>query len=85
MGTPSLPGAKRNRLMSENSARCRPFIAFHPETGSRLEFRTMMEAEDKGFSTSSVRRALTGRKHYAGYIWQYKEAENVPEHLPEAR
>lgn len=48
-------------------------IGENRETGERVIFRGLSEAEANGFSSNCIKRTITGKQsHHAGYIWWYE-------------
>ena len=42
------------------------------DTGERVVFHGLAEAEANGFSSNCIKRTITGKQsHHAGYVWWY--------------
>ena len=43
------------------------------DTGERVVFHGLAEAEANGFSSNCIKRTITGKQsHHAGYVWWYE-------------
>ena len=43
------------------------------DTGERVVFHGLAEAEANGFSSNCIKRTITGKQsHHAGYVWRYE-------------
>lgn len=43
------------------------------DTGERVIFHGLAEAEANGFSSNCIKRTITGKQsHHAGYVWRYE-------------
>lgn len=57
-----------------------PVIAINPDTGKRLEFRTLTEAVKMGFSYELIKESLKSKcnkKLHKGYNWYFADASKT--------
>lgn len=65
---------------SFNSEKSKPIIATNLKTGEQLFFKSIGEANESGFLSSGIRRALHGKfgcKQHRGYSWRFASEEEI--------